>query len=198
VVRVRAAEGTPDGEGTLRLHFLVRPLGAVSGASGGPDAGEVPHDADLVLDEGERLVVFQRVAAYAVVESARGVLMSEASELTNAPGTWALPGGGVDPGEEPVEAVVREVWEEADQRVEVDELVLVQSQHWVGRAPGGRPEDYHAVRLIHRASCVEPHDPVVNDVGGTTRSAAWVPVADLASLPMSDSWRAALADLGML
>ncbi|HET8601936.1 MAG TPA: NUDIX domain-containing protein [Segeticoccus sp.] len=202
VVRVRSAQQSPDAHRLLRLRFQVRPVGDVAEREEPPEAdlagGAVPRDADLVLDEGERLVVFQRVAAYAVVESPWGVLMSEASDRTNAPGTWALPGGGIDPGEEPADAVAREVWEESDQQVEVGELLLVQSQHWVGRAPGGRAEDYHAVRLIHRARCSRPSDPVLNDVGGTTRSAAWVPPTELAALPMSDSWRAALVELGLL
>lgn len=203
VVRVRSAERSTDAARGLRLRFLVRPVEEVVEREEAPDAadeeiGEVARDADLVLDEGERLVVFQRVAAYAVVHSPRGVLMSEASGLTNAPGSWALPGGGLEPGEDPADAVVREVWEESGQQVEVEDLLLVQSQHWVGRAPGGRAEDYHAVRLIHRARCPRPTDPVVHDVGGTTRSAAWVPPTELAALAMSDSWRAALNGLGLL
>ena len=66
-----------------------------------------------------------------------------------------------------VRAVVREVHEETGQRVEDVRLLTVLTRHWVGRAPGGRVEDFHAVRLFHTAHCPEPTDPVVLDVGGS-------------------------------
>ena len=70
-----------------------------------------------------------------------------------------MPGGGIDPGEEPGAAVVREVHEETAQVVELGALVAVQTSHWVGRSPSGRVEDFHAVRLVYRASCPEPGEP---------------------------------------
>ena len=132
------------------------------------------RDEGLVLGPGEEPQPYQRVAAYAVVSSAEGVLLTELSDRTNAPGQWGLPGGGIDPGEDPLDAVVRECWEESGQHVTVTELALVQTSHWVGRAPGGRVEDFHAVRIIYRASCPTPTEPVVHDVGGTTADARWV------------------------
>lgn len=36
---------------------------------------------------------------------------------------WNLPGGGVEQGETPIDAVIREVWEETGFTVEVDRLV---------------------------------------------------------------------------
>ena len=82
-----------------------------------------------------------------------------------------MPGGGIDEGEAPVAAVVREVHEETGQPVDVGDLVLVQSSHWVGRSPHGGVEDFHAVRLIYRGTCPDPTDPVVHDQGGTTAAA---------------------------
>ncbi|MEU1604636.1 NUDIX domain-containing protein [Micromonospora matsumotoense] len=40
-------------------------------------------------------------------------------------GRWSLPAGVVDPGEQPAEAVVREVWEETGVRVVVDRIAGV-------------------------------------------------------------------------
>ncbi|MEG9507866.1 MAG: NUDIX domain-containing protein, partial [Cutibacterium acnes] len=48
---------------------------------------------------------YQRIAAYAVVRSRRGLLGTECSPRTAVPGLWALPGGGLEPGESPAQAV---------------------------------------------------------------------------------------------
>lgn len=46
----------------------------------------------------------------AVVERSDGTIL--AFERTDAPGSWQLPQGGIEPGEEPIEAVWRELQEE--------------------------------------------------------------------------------------
>ena len=153
------------------------------------------RDHDLVTFDGEVPKPHQRVAAYALVISSRGVLMTQFSDRTNAKGRWGLPGGGIEDGEAPERAVVREAWEESGQVIEVSDLALIQTSHWVGRAPTGRLEDFHAVRVVYRAICPEPTDPVVHDVGGTTMSAAWVPLPDLERLDVTSTWRSLLSDV---
>lgn len=148
-----------------------------------------PRDPALVIRADEEPVPIQRVAVYALVHSVRGILLSQNSARTNAEGTWSLCGGGVDPGELPEDALHREVWEETGQVVQISALAAISTRHWVGRAPHGRLEDFHAVRLIYRATCSQPTHPVVHDVGGTTSAAAWVPVAQVADLSMPSGWR---------
>jgi 8-oxo-dGTP pyrophosphatase MutT (NUDIX family) len=147
--------------------------------------------------QGDVPVRHQRVAAYAVVTSTRGFLMTQFSDRTGAPGQWGLPGGGLEPGESPEVAVVREVWEESGQVIDVSELASITTRHWVGPAPTGQLEDFHAVRVIYRAVCPEPTDPVVHDVGGTTAAAAWWQAADLDRLALTSSWRSVLSDVVM-
>jgi 8-oxo-dGTP diphosphatase len=169
-------------DGTLEVGYRVRELDGIR-----PRLERVPHDAGVGDDEvGEP---FQRVAAYAVVTSERGVLMTQFNSQTHVAGDWGLPGGGLDDGESPVEGVHREVWEETGQRIELGELLTVQSQHWVGRAPSGVLEDFHAVRIVYAATCPEPVDVVIHDVGGTTSDARWVPAERLGDYRLTSSWR---------
>lgn len=143
-----------------------------------------PHRPRTTLRSGAELaedpIVRQRVAAYALVLSTRGVLATQFSDRTAVPGMWGLPGGGIDEGENPAQTVQREVFEETGQRIEVMRFLDMQSDHWIGHSPTGVVEDFHAVRLIYAARCDDPTTPVVHDVGGTTSASRWV---------RADAWR---------
>lgn len=154
----------------------------------------VHTDPGPMLADGETPVRRQRIAAYAVVRSARGLLATEFSDRTAVAGQWGLPGGGLDDGEQPTEAVVREIGEETQQLVELGRLITVQSAHWVGRAPTGVVEDFQAIRLVYAARCEQPTEPVVADVGGTTESARWVNLNDWATLNWTPGWRLILSE----
>jgi 8-oxo-dGTP diphosphatase len=164
-------DATRSASGELVLAFSVRAASAARVEAAAP----VPVDAGLVVAAGEVAEPYQRTAAYGVVTSERGILLTELSALTSAPGRWTLPGGGLDPGEQPLAALHREVWEESGQSIVDVRLLEVHTSHWIGRAPGGRLEDFHAVRIVYAAWCTQPTDPVVHDVGGSTESVQWVP-----------------------
>lgn len=69
-----------------------------------------------------------------VINAAGEVLLQRRSDN----GEWALPGGAVDPGEEPAEAVVREVWEETAVLVQPERVVAVHGGHdFFMRYPNG-------------------------------------------------------------
>ncbi|WP_353951027.1 NUDIX domain-containing protein [Knoellia sp. S7-12] len=212
VARFALAHGADPETELATLGWSGRPMSATRGTSenltityavdtcvltpGGVDAA-VAHDDGLTESDVANAVPYQRIAAYAVVRSSRGVLMTELSARTNAAGLWNLPGGGLDPGEGPTDAVVREVHEETGQHVVDVALLTVMTRHWVGRAPSGRVEDFQAVRLFHTAHCPEPADPVVLDVGGSTSAARWMPETELTSLPLASSVPEALAAAGV-
>ena len=176
---------------TVTVVYPVTSADPVAADSGGP----VPRDRGMSLEPGEEPVVLQRVAVYAVVHSVRGVLLAQNSVRTNVAGTWGLAGGGLDPGELPEAALHREIWEETGQRVAITGIAGVTTRHWVGRAPNGRLEDFHAVRLVYRAECPEPSDPVVHDIDGTTAAAAWFPPEEVSTLPLATGTREILAHL---
>ena len=187
VVRPLAAARTDDGD--LELRLLVRP----------PDGDAPPPTEEQQQDDGLSAVDLlaperrQRVAAYAIVRSSSGLLATEFSTRTAVPGRWGLPGGGIDPDEQPCDAVLREVAEETRQTVTLGDLVEVQTSHWVGRSPRGTVEDYHAVRLVYTAGCEQPTTPSVADVGGTTESARWVPLDLWRDVDWTAGWRQLLA-----
>ncbi len=179
-----------DGGGTLVFHYDVRSIEAR-----GPETEARPTRRPA-QDAGEPVRPVQRVAAYVVVWSSLGLLATQYSERTGAPGRWGLPGGGVEPGEDPVAAAQRECWEETGQVVAVGQLRDVTSRHWVGRAPSGRLEDFHALGLVYAGSCADPTTPQVHDVGGTTSDAAWVPAAQIEAWPWA-THHAGLATVGV-
>ncbi len=125
----------------------------------------------------------QRLGAYALVR--RGtppdeeVLLVQISRRGFHTGSWTLPGGGVEHGESPRTAVLRELREECGVDGTVGELLAVHDDHFSGTAPSGRFEDFHAVALAFEVSLADGAEPRLAEVDGTTGDVAWVRVADL-------------------
>jgi 8-oxo-dGTP pyrophosphatase MutT (NUDIX family) len=146
----------------------------------------------------------QRVAAYALITRSTGdpgdptaaaeVLLTRLAPHVRFDG-WTLPGGGVDHGEHPRDALRREIYEETGLHAEPGAVIDVYSSHFTGARPDGLVEDYHGIGLIFEAEvlpesvAVEPH---VVEVDGSTDSAAWLPVDKAASLALSGAARLAL------
>jgi 8-oxo-dGTP diphosphatase len=121
----------------------------------------------------------QRLAVYALVRRGDEVLLTRISPRGAHPGAWTLPGGGLDHGESPRDAVAREVREECGIACEVGDLLDVHDTHFQGTAPSGRFEDFHGIHLVF-AGVVDPAaEPRVVETGGTTDDVAWVPIADI-------------------
>ncbi|GIJ23086.1 NUDIX hydrolase [Micromonospora lutea] len=92
----------------------------------------------------------RRIAAYAVcTDSVDRVLLVRASERSGTPGTWSLPGGAVDHGEDPHHTVVRETAAETGLSVAVAGLHDVLADM---RALPERGITIHTDRLVYRAS----------------------------------------------
>jgi ADP-ribose pyrophosphatase YjhB (NUDIX family) len=137
----------------------------------------------------------QRVAVYGLVRRAGDVLLTRISSRGAYPGAWTLPGGGLDHGETPRDALAREMREECGVECEVGELLDVHDTHFRGTAPSGRFEDFHGVHLVFRGTIPDDTDPRVVETDGTTDAVAWVSVADVESgeIRVLDVVRAALA-----
>jgi 8-oxo-dGTP diphosphatase len=138
----------------------------------------------------------QRLAAYAL--ATRGgphgeeVLLARNSRRGPHPGAWNLPGGGLEHGEDPRDAVIREVHEETGLTATPGRVLDVASSHFEGTAPDGRHEDFHSVAVVYEVTATGD-EPRVVEQDGTTDHAAWVPVADLDTQDVRPVVRAALA-----
>ncbi len=143
----------------------------------------------------------QRVGAYAVMlrehEGRVEVLLSRLAPKVSRTELWTLPGGGIDHGEDPRAAVVREIHEEAGLDATVSETAHVYSAHLPRASRDGLLVDAHAVRIVY-AGWVAPDapDPRVLEVDGSTVDAAWKPLDDVVSgvVPTAGLVGEALAD----
>lgn len=138
----------------------------------------------------------QRLAAYGLVRSRDGqaVLLTRISAKGHHAGAWTLPGGGVEHGEAPAHALVRELQEECGISPTVGDLLGVHDVHFTGTAPDGTLEDFHGVHLVFAATVPADAEPRVVATDDTTDAVAWVPLTEVASgaLPVLEVVTAAL------
>ncbi len=132
-----------------------------------------------------------RVGAYAVVVRDEHILLTRLAP-TEANQGWTLPGGGLEAGEDPEGAAVREVLEETGYVVELTRLLGTNSMHVPAeqRAPGSPHRALHALRVIYEARIIAGE--LANEVNGSTDAAGWLPLPGIDQLP-----RVSLVDAGL-
>ncbi|WP_205881266.1 NUDIX hydrolase [Leucobacter viscericola] len=120
-----------------------------------------------------------RVAAYAVVER-RGKILLTHWRRGHLHG-WTLPGGGLESGEDPRDAVVREVLEETGLEARVGKLIGVDSRVMVREeVPADKDPELHTIRIVYRATVKD--GPLQHEIGGSSDEARWVPIKEIRSL----------------
>jgi 8-oxo-dGTP diphosphatase len=130
-----------------------------------------------------------RVGCYAVVVERGRILLAHWNE--GGMNAWTLPGGGLEPGEQPEQGAVREVREETGYDVALDGLLGVD----VGEVPAAQRiqpgnGDLRLVRIIYLAHVTGGE--LTHEADGTTDESRWVPLADVPDLD-----RVELVDVGL-
>lgn len=134
-----------------------------------------------------------RVAAYALCVEANRILLSRIAPgyTASSEGMWTLPGGGVEFGEDPADAALRELTEETGLAGEVVELAGIHS--WSNRfvlVETGIETDFHAIQVIYRVHVIGGE--LRDEIGGSSDTCAWVPRASLPELSLVE-----LAEVGI-
>ena len=134
-----------------------------------------------------------RAGAYALIVAEGRILLSS-WEGSGTP-VWTLPGGGLEPGESPEEACLREVWEETGHTAELTGLLGVTT----GLIPAerrirGEGVPLLTVQILYTARITG--GTLRPEVGGSSTDARWFELASLEDVSTA-SWVAralALAD----
>lgn len=122
----------------------------------------------------------QRIAAYGVVlDDQDRLLLARAAPWLTLRGRWFLPGGGVDHGEHPMDALRREIKEESGLTVVLGPLLDILSD--VRVMPDGM--SLHTVRMIYRVTSWT--GTLRPELEGTTDAVQWFTKDELAALPLA-------------
>ena len=99
-------------------------------------------------------------------------------------GTWGLPGGGLEFGETPEEAMRRELWEEIGIHADTLELYDVHTSRTLFEREPGVRVDFHHIALLYRItlSSIIPERVISPD---SSEQLVWHPHDSLISLPLS-------------
>jgi ADP-ribose pyrophosphatase YjhB (NUDIX family) len=109
--------------------------------------------------------------------------------VENPPRLWTLPGGGVEHGEDPADAVLRELTEETGYTGRLLALLGIHSARYEFPRDYG-VEDQHQLRIFYEVGLVGGE--LRNEVGGSTDLACWFGLEEVAGLE-----RASLVDVGL-
>jgi len=137
-----------------------------------------------------------RVAAYALCQDDAGrILLTRLTFPEIKAGHWTLPGGGIDFGEAPANAVLRELTEETGLTGAINSLAGVES--WVrrGPVPGGLGDDFQAIQILYHV--VITGGTLRDELDGSTDAAAWFTRAEVAALPIVELVEAGLRFIGV-
>ena len=145
-----------------------------------PESGLTPHDPAGPDGQAAGPSPRTRLGAYAVtVDDAGRILLCRLSADEVEAGAWTLPGGGVEFGEHPDEAVLRELEEEAGLIGRIESVLGIFSRVYLrSRAAAGG--DMHFIGFLYRV--VVTGGELRDEVEGSTDTCAWFAPEEVAAL----------------
>jgi ADP-ribose pyrophosphatase YjhB (NUDIX family) len=131
-----------------------------------------------------------RVAAYAIItDEDDRILLAHWNEGRHS--AWTLPGGGLEPGEDPEHAARREIREETGYRATVGQLLGIHSRVIpAARRIAESDEALHTLRIIYRARITG--GTLRDELDGSTDEARWFRLDEVPGLR-----RVKLVEIGM-
>jgi 8-oxo-dGTP diphosphatase len=124
-----------------------------------------------------------RLASYGVIRHDGLLLLCRVAAGSLGQGLWVLPGGGVEFGESPEAAAVREVEEETGLLARIDGPPEIHSDTGTWDFADG-PVDYHTVRFVYPMTVVGGEQRL--EVGGSTDAFEWLTPIDLDRIRATD------------
>jgi ADP-ribose pyrophosphatase YjhB (NUDIX family) len=132
-----------------------------------------------------------RVAAYALCRDDDGrVLLCHIAPSVGAGDIWTLPGGGLEFGESPAVAVVRELAEETGYRGEVDQLLDVSDRLFEDLDGQGGTDRMHAIRIVYAVRILGGE--LRDEPDGSTDTCRWLTIDEAAGLRLGELARRAV------
>ncbi len=111
-----------------------------------------------------------RVGGYALCVADERILLARLSAIEVDVGAWTLPGGGIEFGEHPDAAVIRELEEETGYIGEIEEVAGMFS-HVYHQTRAAQGADLHFLGVVYHVRIVGGE--LRDELDGTTDSAAW-------------------------
>ena len=82
---------------------------------------------------------------------------------------WDIPGGHIEPGETPVQAALREVWEETRARVEIVDLIGIQELELFGPRPKNHRYGYPITVQVYYLCRIQKLEPFLLNLESRAR-----------------------------
>jgi nucleoside triphosphatase len=136
-----------------------------------------------------------RVIVVAVIQNSRDEYLICRKPVTRGvfPGQWAIPGGGIEPGERMLDALRREVQEEVGLEIQDIRPLFFKDGEYPKLFPDGSQEEIYMVFLLF--ACRAASEAV--QLGEEFEQFAWVKGADLINFDLNEQTKDTFSRLGV-